>query len=280
MGYFDFPHTRTYESDLGWLIKEVKEILNVYTDFEDRIAQNTSDIATLNTTVEDFISQVEDEVEAMEARVDGAITTMNQTLSAFRTEYEAAFAAQQVAVEQLMSELREYVNESNQALRLYVQSQNQQTITYLDLQLDAMYDYIDSIVLDLTIIDPTTGQPDTLQNVLNKYYDLIRKGAFTAQTFDISLITCTEFDSSNITAYEFDTNGQNILYGDPTYYMYHPATGEFVPVQTVVYYLAELHQLYANTATEYDALLYSATEYDSKDWTAYEYDWQSKTLSA
>lgn len=23
MGYFDFPHTRTYESDLGWLIKRV-----------------------------------------------------------------------------------------------------------------------------------------------------------------------------------------------------------------------------------------------------------------
>ena len=26
MGYFEFPHTRTYDSDLGWLIKTVKSI--------------------------------------------------------------------------------------------------------------------------------------------------------------------------------------------------------------------------------------------------------------
>lgn len=26
MSYFEFPHTRTYDSDLGWLIKTVKDI--------------------------------------------------------------------------------------------------------------------------------------------------------------------------------------------------------------------------------------------------------------
>ena len=26
MGYFEFPHTRTYDSDLGWLIKQCKTI--------------------------------------------------------------------------------------------------------------------------------------------------------------------------------------------------------------------------------------------------------------
>lgn len=27
MSYFEFPHTRTYDSDLGWLIKTVKDLL-------------------------------------------------------------------------------------------------------------------------------------------------------------------------------------------------------------------------------------------------------------
>ena len=33
MGFFNFPHTRTYDTDLGWLIHEmnrVKELLNQY----------------------------------------------------------------------------------------------------------------------------------------------------------------------------------------------------------------------------------------------------------
>lgn len=35
MSYFEFPHTRTYDSDLGWLIKTVKELTELVTDLED-----------------------------------------------------------------------------------------------------------------------------------------------------------------------------------------------------------------------------------------------------
>ena len=32
MSFFEFPHTRTYDSDLGWLIKSMKELLDEYND--------------------------------------------------------------------------------------------------------------------------------------------------------------------------------------------------------------------------------------------------------
>lgn len=38
MSYFEFPHTRTYDSDLGWLIKTVKKLVeccNEMTDWKD-----------------------------------------------------------------------------------------------------------------------------------------------------------------------------------------------------------------------------------------------------
>lgn len=289
-GPFDFPHTRTYESDLGWVITKIKEILAVYADFEARISKNTEDIAAINAEMDSFTSYIEAEVTAMQTRVDEAIANMNRTLEAFyqqyqgdfaefRREYEAAFAAQTVQVMQLMEELRNYVNSSNASLRAYVDSRQMETQTYIDLQIDAMYDYVDSIVLDLTVKNPITGKDASLEEVLNEFYDLIRTGAFTAETFDASQITCTAFDSSLITAYEFDTAGQNKLYEDPKYYMYHPETGEFVPVQTVVNYLAGLHMLDSNTAAEYDALDKTATEYDALDYTAYDYDWHSKQIA-
>ena len=32
MSFFEFPHTRTYDSDLGWLIKKMEELLNEYNE--------------------------------------------------------------------------------------------------------------------------------------------------------------------------------------------------------------------------------------------------------
>ena len=40
MGYFEFPHTRTYDSDLGWLIKHV----NSY----DEVIQTLNEWITVN----------------------------------------------------------------------------------------------------------------------------------------------------------------------------------------------------------------------------------------
>lgn len=35
MSYFEFPHTRTYDSDLGWLIKTVKSLCTLVEGLED-----------------------------------------------------------------------------------------------------------------------------------------------------------------------------------------------------------------------------------------------------
>lgn len=35
MSYFEFPHTRTYDSDLGWLIKTMKEITEMVSGFDE-----------------------------------------------------------------------------------------------------------------------------------------------------------------------------------------------------------------------------------------------------
>lgn len=35
MSYFEFPHTRTYDSDLGWLIKTVKELTDLVAGLEE-----------------------------------------------------------------------------------------------------------------------------------------------------------------------------------------------------------------------------------------------------
>ena len=60
-------------------------------------------------------------------------------------------------------------------------------------------------------------------------------------------------------------------------YMDSPFTGEYVPVQQVIYQLASLHTTGALTAAEYDAAELSASAYDALQLTAYEYDWNGSS---
>ena len=35
MSYFEFPQTRNYDGDLGWIIKRVEELTDAYNNFFD-----------------------------------------------------------------------------------------------------------------------------------------------------------------------------------------------------------------------------------------------------
>ena len=50
----DFPHTRTYDSDLGFLIKEFKELLEKYGIVEDTL---NSILGIINTVVVEEINK-------------------------------------------------------------------------------------------------------------------------------------------------------------------------------------------------------------------------------
>ena len=45
MGYFnEFPHTREYDGDLGWLIKMYKDLLAFYSDIDNILNNNLEKI--------------------------------------------------------------------------------------------------------------------------------------------------------------------------------------------------------------------------------------------
>ena len=47
MSYFEFPHTRTYDSDLGWLIKTVKELTELVDNLDDWKVQHEAEYEQL-----------------------------------------------------------------------------------------------------------------------------------------------------------------------------------------------------------------------------------------
>lgn len=51
MSFFEFPHTRTYDSDLAWLIKQVRTNQEAIQTLEDWKASVSSDINDLQTVI-------------------------------------------------------------------------------------------------------------------------------------------------------------------------------------------------------------------------------------
>ena len=63
------------------------------------------------------------------------------------------------------------------------------------------------------ILNMITGRYDTIQNVLEMLYSMVRTDALTCAEFDALVVTCNDFDDLEMSASEFDTNSKNIIGG-------------------------------------------------------------------
>lgn len=54
MAFFEFPHTRTYDSDLGWLIRQCKNNLDAIKVLQDWVANAEDVVGGLQRLLEDI----------------------------------------------------------------------------------------------------------------------------------------------------------------------------------------------------------------------------------
>lgn len=80
MAFFEFPHTRTYDSDLGWLIKNVKSYNDTIEALNRWIETNTPRIEDL----EEFKAALEsgDLPEGVQAGIEAWLSTHGEVIAA------------------------------------------------------------------------------------------------------------------------------------------------------------------------------------------------------
>lgn len=278
MSFFEFPNTRNYDSDLGWIIEKTKLLLEEYAGLLETLNEHSEQISelseTLTTSLAEFraeLNDFSDTIEEYKTYVDTSVANLTTYVNNVVLELQSLVDGLEARVKAYALELyndgKEYTDYSIDILKLEI-----------DQDLANLKAYVDSLIPNLRLISPFTGKLDTLQNIINTMSDYIRSDAFTCHQWDTSNITCAQFDDS-ITAYDFDFYGYNTFIGDDRFYMYHPYTGERVLIPVVIEWLADFHMDGA-TAAHYDSLDYTATTYDALDYTATEYDSISSLLTA
>lgn len=284
MSFFEFPHTRTYDSDLGWLIKKMEELLNEYNTLMSWKSQHETEYAdllrrvnSLENSINGFINEINQRFAQLESELETEIYTQIQSalaeLNLELGDMRAQIVDLRTDLTRAIMDLNGRINTEDILIREYIESRLQE--------------FINSIP-DLTTINvynPVRGYITSVQEAINDLYNSARSEALTALEYDSMGLTASEYDALQLTAIEYDNWGKTLIYNagyyfNPNHYMVSPFTGEMVRLEVVINELASLHKMDALTASEYDAKDLTATYYDSLDLTAYDYDWNGKTLVA
>lgn len=190
MAYFEFPQTRTYEGDLGYIIKKLNEI-SKDTDY----------------LMEEFAKIVVLTQEQIQKMINDSIAANNVLLT----------QQLQQLYDQLTIEYKGYVTAQINSLTVYI---NNQDVYYDTLAKDYANtaelnakNYTDEQVLSYTMmINPITGVYEDVRNVVEDIVTYFHTGdSLTAYEYDILDLTATYYDNKDITAYDYDFSGKSLL---------------------------------------------------------------------
>ena len=190
MAYFEFPHTRTYEGDLGYLLKKLEQV----SKDTDYLMEEFSKIVVLT----------QEEIQRM---IDLAIAANDKIIAHELEELKA----------QITTEYKGYVTAQINALTVYIDNQDvhydQLAQGYAQTAEDNANNYTDQQVITYTMmINPITGVYEDVRNVVDDIVSYFHTGdALTASEYDALDLTASDYDSKQITAYDYDFNGKTLL---------------------------------------------------------------------
>lgn len=190
MAYFEFPHTRNYDGDLGWVIKKLSEVAETTAYLEEEFSK--------------IVVLTEQQIQNM---IDAAIKANNLTWAQELTNLKA----------QITLEYQGYVQAQINALTVYIDNQdiyyNGLAEGYAATALSEAKDYTDSQVITYTMmINPITGEYEDVRNVVDDIVSYFHTGdSLTASEYDALDLTASYYDGKQLTAYDYDFNGKVLL---------------------------------------------------------------------
>lgn len=286
MSFFEFPHTRTYDSDLGWLIETVKKLYDSENTFEEYVRSWITDHESDYNDLLVRITIIENEMETFQNQIDDRFNTLQDQLTALI--YQQVHDALDVLIVEIgdvrseILQLRQDTSREILELNASISAHDTVLRDYIESRLEQFLEDIPDLQ-NVIVWNPIKGTQTTINQALSDLYSISRTEALTAEEYDALNLEAQQYDSYEIEAFKYDTYAKSILgnwgvYKNPLYYMHSPFTGEYVTIISVINQLASFHMEGAITAADYDAKEITAGDYDALELTAYDYDFHALTL--
>ena len=176
------PITTDYKNNLT----EVEFLLGVLKKLNEMIVQvnqNTEFIDNYSGEIEKLQNEFNDLVAENEQFKIDLQADINNQLNAFRNE--------------VTNQITTQIN----ALKAYVDTQD-----------EGLRQYIDDVALgQIVLYNPSTGEMQDLQTIINSLFEASRENALTATEYDALELTATAYDAYELTATQYDMDGKTLL---------------------------------------------------------------------
>ena len=192
----------SYYEQVGQLVYKINELIDAMNSYaEDYKSYTDEQIALLKKYVDSQINEVYAYADKININLTNLIGITADNLKA---DYISR-------INQLNNRLNARITQEVFTINNRITSEVITLNTRISLEVQNLKDYIDSQLIDIKVIDPTTGLISGLQTTLNNIVNLMKGDALTAQQYDALNLTAQTYDNKNLTAYQYDFNGKSLL---------------------------------------------------------------------
>ena len=186
MGFYDFPHTRNYDSDLGFLIKRYNELIEKVDNIESDILKKAKDytdeqLSYYQSQLDNFRNEITGIVSDFENTVNANIVLMNARIDRFGNSID--------------NKIKDVDNRTD----IKIENNN----NYLK-------DYISSQLIDVKVVNAFTGNIVTVQEMFNYLSRLHSNGVLIRDLISRNN-KVNDIISYNVTLTDLFTNGNVII---------------------------------------------------------------------
>lgn len=278
---------------LNETIGNVNVLSDYYNSLDGLLEQITSELNSLKDEVVNFEQQINSQFRDLENDINTKFANQqaetNAKFEQLKTQLETEITNFETWARDYIKEAvdaqQEYLNLQIAEIHKEIEENNNQLKNYLDAKLEEFQEMIPEWQ-NVNVVNPFTGELDSLQNVIDQIYETMRFEGLTAYEYDSLRLTAAEYDKymvnnikKGLTAFQYDFYGRRYLWKDPNLYMLYPYGGEKVFYKQVVdFNTGLLRESGSFSAEQYDSQQFTAEYYDNKQVTANQYDWKGNRL--
>ncbi|MFR7606317.1 MAG: hypothetical protein ACLUV3_13190 [Oscillospiraceae bacterium] len=192
----------SYYEQVGQLVYKINELIDAMNSYaKDYKSYTDEQIALLKKYVDSQINEVYAYADKININLTNLIGITADNLKA---DYISK-------INQLNNSLNSRITQEVFTINNRITSEVITLNTRISLEVQNLKDYIDSQLIDIKVIDPTTGLISDLQTTLNNIVNLMKGDALTAEQYDALNLTAQTYDNKKLTAYQYDFNGKSLL---------------------------------------------------------------------
>ena len=211
MVWQQYPYTNFHDLNMDWILQTLNsvnhdiQLLNEWkAEREARDEWLDESIADLNSKYEalvelynTFVDEVNQRFDTLEAQITAQVNQLEADVNARVQALEDQINRQLAALEaEIRAEMSAYKQEVNALLAVY-------NTRILDVE-EGLDRIIDQLPEMFTIIDPYTGEENSIVNVIYEIVNKTKVSALTATAYDGKNLSAAAYDALNLSAYNYD----------------------------------------------------------------------------